>query len=216
MVNAEERLKYFYDNYDIMANYILDGNKKIVLGDKKNQKCRFCGRMASDTKFRMEAHAIPELVGNKILFTNYECDECNQKFSNLLEDHLAAYLSIWRTLMQICGKRGIPKYKKNNSQIYVDESKVNIITYVDNNILQAGEKNRELKIEGTREPYVPIAVYKCFVKMALSIIPGNELSNVNWALEWVGESAHNNSKFNIKPLIIHTAFTPRDPISFAL
>lgn len=208
MASAEERLKFFGDNYDIIANYILNGNKKIFLGNKNKQKCRFCGRIASDTKFRMEAHAIPELVGNKILFTNYECDECNQKFSDLLEDHLAAYLSIWRTLMQIRGKRGIPKYKKNSSQIYVDESKVNIITNVDNNILQADEKNRELKIEGIREPYIPIAVYKCFVKMALSIIPDNELSNVDWALEWVGESSHINSKFNIKPLNIYTAFTP--------
>lgn len=52
------------------------GMEKIVLGDTENRTCRFCGLHEPRVTFRHEAHAIPEALGNRSIFTNYECDSC--------------------------------------------------------------------------------------------------------------------------------------------
>ena len=36
--------------------------------------------------FGKAAYAIPEVIGNKILYLNYECDECNDRFSAFEDD----------------------------------------------------------------------------------------------------------------------------------
>ena len=50
----------------------------------ENQICRFCGRSRPEVSFRHGAHARPESLGNKSLFTIYECDSGNQFFGGLI------------------------------------------------------------------------------------------------------------------------------------
>jgi hypothetical protein len=69
---------YYEDRYRIAAAWSVRPGEKIFLGDKNSRICRFCGQAKPEVSFRKEAHALPESIGNKSLFTYYECDACNQ------------------------------------------------------------------------------------------------------------------------------------------
>jgi hypothetical protein len=46
----------------------------------------FCGESSPEDTFKLEAHALPEALGNKSLTTTYECDACNQGFGRGIEN----------------------------------------------------------------------------------------------------------------------------------
>ncbi len=56
------------------------------------------------------------------------------------------------------------------------------------------------------EPYIPTAVYKCLVKIALSLIPQNELSSFQKAIKWIQHEDH--SKKILNPQIVFYKFVP--------
>ena len=59
----------FFDEYELFhAYYNLDGGKRLFI-DKRIDICRFCGKNSSTTKFDKSSHALPESLGNKILFS---------------------------------------------------------------------------------------------------------------------------------------------------
>ena len=99
-----------FENYKHEVNIIL--NKKVYIGNKG--VCRYCGKNNSQVNFKKLAHAIPELLGNKYLFSNDECDDCNSYFDKHLENNLANFLGISRTTSQVVGKKGIPKVKSSS------------------------------------------------------------------------------------------------------
>lgn len=47
-----------------------------------------------------------------------------------------------------------------------------------------------MEITTIKDRYIPIAVYKCFTKMAISIISDEELEKIDWTIEWVSEKKH--------------------------
>ena len=56
---------FYLQHYAWIKCLVLRPGERIVLGDKKNQVCRFCGRSAATVPFQRQAHAIPESLGNK-------------------------------------------------------------------------------------------------------------------------------------------------------
>ena len=205
-MNQELDFKYLYDNY-ISLFETRSYSKVVRLGNKKEKICRFCNKSFPEVNFKMKAHAIPELLGNRKIFTYYECDECNEKFSRILENHLGIYLKPYRAVMQMRGKKGFPTYKSDDSRICTDEEgKLLVITSIDEPIGSLDEKNKKIIFKIKREPYVPVAVFKTFVKMALSIIPEQELPELKWAIRWINETEHSKAPFNVNPLFIQ--FTP--------
>ena len=105
----------FYDkHYQIAICLPLVSKTPIKLCDNENvgeRKCRFCGKSKPEVSFRNTAHAIPEFLGNKSLISMNECDICNEFFANEYEDHLAKWFGPARSLCQMRGKKGTPKYK---------------------------------------------------------------------------------------------------------
>ncbi|MGL5634746.1 MAG: HNH endonuclease [Sarcina sp.] len=210
------RLKYFATNYENIEKKILVNSKKIYLGDSAHKTCRFCKKKEPEVSFKKFAHTISNLMGNKILGSNYECDRCNEKFSKILENHLASYLGFSRVCTFIQGKKGIPKYKKNNLKIMgkektlvIVEEKVNTEKIGQPSII-FDETKKEVTIRGEKDSYIPIQVYKAFVKMILSLIGKGELEKVNWAVEWIS-SDMGVDKYNFKELLLYKAFTPGPP-----
>jgi len=64
-----EKATAFYEkNYALLNNWFLTPEIKIVLGRTVDQTCRFCGKSSPEVTFKMDAHAIPESLGNKSLF----------------------------------------------------------------------------------------------------------------------------------------------------
>lgn len=205
----KERWDFFEKNYVILEtpHFGIDA-PKIKLGDK-NQPCRFCGKKAPDVQFKTVAHAIPESLGNKSVILLNECDSCNKFFSENLENHFDHYTKIYRTIGQIKGKKKVPNYKSRNHQtkiIYENLKGPLIQTVINSHDVFLKKDTSEMEIFFDREPYIPAAVYKCLVKMALSIMPETELDNFKDTIRWILSPDH--SRHFMKPLILQSAFIP--------
>lgn len=70
-----------------------------------------------EVTYSQKAHAISEALGNKTVILFDECDNCNEKFSKSLEPQIVEYLSLFRTMFGVKGKRGDTKYKGYNFSI---------------------------------------------------------------------------------------------------
>tara|TARA_R110002110_G_scaffold98919_4_gene253023 strand:- start:5784 stop:6746 length:963 start_codon:yes stop_codon:yes gene_type:complete len=184
----------FYDqNYDVLDEWHLVIGKKETLGTKTDRKCRFCGKSQPDVSFRLDAHAIPEALGNKSLFTAYECDDCNQTFGGGIENDLGNWSKPMRTMARIKGKSGVPTIKKGSSggwRVEYGETGFEIKHYEDDPIVELDEEAKKLTITLRRDPYTPVAVLKAFVKIGLSLIPESEVPNFGTALSWIRTEDH--------------------------
>ncbi|MDD5019449.1 MAG: HNH endonuclease [Candidatus Omnitrophica bacterium] len=207
-MDIKERIKFYEENYGFLPLHINKGGK-IYIGDKNNRYCRFCGRRKPEVKFRNIAHALPEFLGNKQLISLQECDECNSFFSNNIESHLDKFTRPFRTISLIKGKIKIPSYKTNDKKSRLDFIKnqgfVSSET-IDQRISDIDFEKKQVTFTFTYEPYIPSAVYKSFVKMALSIIPEDELPPFKNTIKWILNSDH--SKKLIRPQIVRALFIP--------
>jgi len=207
---TKEIMDFLEQNYIPLEAIYLNEEKKIFLGSKENRVCRFCGKSAPDVTFKKIAHAIPEFTGNKRLFSYYECDDCNGKVSSLMESHMANYMNIWHTFSQVRGKRGVPSFKTSAKKSRVDllDSGLNIQDHEGDEIIELDEEKKQIKITATRATYTPIAIYKCLTKIALTVMPENELGKFKNAMAWLFEEKHDESKYNLNALILLFSFAP--------
>src|SRR5688572_6739953 len=115
-MDGVEAAAQFYDqNYDCLDQWNLKPGDKIVLGSKDNCLCRFCGRGKPDVTFEFDAHAIPEALGNKSLYTNCECDSCNQKFGKGIENDFGNWSKPMRTMGRISRLRKNADWRRKRS-----------------------------------------------------------------------------------------------------
>lgn len=208
---TKKRLKFLDDNYVPLVDYHLNQDGKIFLGDKKNRKCRFCGKTKPETSFSNVAHAIPEFTNNKKLIAYYECDNCNRKFSRLLETHMANYMNLWHTLTQVKGKKGVPSFKtihNKKSRVDVGSTDVEIENHEGDSIATIDETNKTITFTAKKASYIPIAIYKCLTKMALTIMPESELDNFKATMKWINEEDHSTSPLSLKALYALMSFAP--------
>lgn len=201
--------EYNENYYPVFQNLSEVNHDKIIINDPE-KKCRFCDKSEPEVTFKKKAHAIPELIGNKRIFLENECDECNEKFSKLLEDSLGKYLGLWRTMIQIKSKTGVVSYKAPDgiSRIDLKSNGIQIESFEQEPIVEMDESDKTVTIKGFRQPYVPIAVFKCFVKMALSVIPYNLLSHFQDTKKWILEDSNVVSNYDIQPIFTIASVVP--------
>ena len=61
----------------------LPGGGEQYIVDKNLWKCRFCNKTKDDgASFKKKAHILPEQVGNKLIVSHSECDDCNVLFAD--------------------------------------------------------------------------------------------------------------------------------------
>ena len=222
-------LEFYENSYQILRTPDFDDstrllkpqNGKQVLGNYGSAKtCRFCGKSEPEVTFKKVAHAFPEAIGNHVLTTLYECDECNSFFGRTIENDYTNFFSLYHSVMQIKGKRGVPRCsfkvpceKRTDS---CAEYCVDIINADDNQFeirkcQEANGKYVEINNKGfvIRKPVAgccPIAVYKALVKMALTVMPIEELQLFETARSWILQPEHENI-FN-KPLLVRYKMIP--------
>lgn len=169
--------------YEIIANYDLDTKQSLGI---KNRYCRFCGKSYPNVTFNNIAHAIPESLGNKSLFSHYECDNCNHYFGEVLENHLSKYMQPYRIVSQIFGKKSKIGYKSydKTAKIEVVHGRWNVEIEGENKAVKVIDEHT-LEIEFTRQPYIPLLVYKAFVKIGITVVPESELINLSNTITWL-------------------------------
>jgi len=207
----EKQIKYFKTNYEIIRDiHTFPDGDKIHIGSPANRKCRYCGKDTDAVPFKKLAHAIPEFIGNKRVIANDECDICNDHFSMLVEDHFAKFMGASRTISQIKGKGGVPSYKTKhgNSRIDFGPEGLKVQERYDDKIFEIDKDNKKLVIKTHKQPYVPMGVFKCLVKMAIAIMPEEEVTNFGETIQWILEEEHSDKSFKYSPMVALYTFMP--------
>ena len=93
--------------YKKILEYYYIGNRPPMLpADSIAYRCRFCGRVLTKDFFQKRAHAVSEGIGNRSIFTSYECDDCNQRFADHEENELGNSSICIRHLEENMEKKG--------------------------------------------------------------------------------------------------------------
>jgi hypothetical protein len=193
-ITAKDALRFYDENYATIRWWILEPGKKVVLPSSQPGVCRFCARSAPTVTFKKKAHALPESTGNKSLFTKYECDECNGFFGDGIENDFGNWSCAQRALSGVRGKENkVPTLKGQSGRTWRLEHGSDGIQVTQNEsdpIAVANDVTREIGLTVSHDQYTPVAVLKSFVKMALSLLPAEELPNFRAALKWIRNPNH--------------------------
>lgn len=194
--------QFYRKNYDLVAKYVVVPGPKQFLGDLQSQMCRFCGRRAPLTTFKKLAHAVPESLGNRTLFTRYECDACNGHFGRSIENDFGSWSKPMRTMARLRGKRGIPTIKNSNGSWRLTGMPDGLAVSHDqyDGLFEVDEDRKEIKIKLVRDAYTPVAVLKALIKIGLTILPGAEIHPFTEALAWVYDNDHSASQLGYWPV----------------
>jgi len=199
-----KKISSMFKNYELTASKRVSFNgEKEILVDSIQNKCRFCGKSYPDVKFKFDAHTIPEFLGNKSLFSKYECDTCNLKYFNRFENEMANFMLPHNAFSGIKVKRNkIPKYfQEGQPKIENNGSKI-FLSNVSDTIFDDKQKNNfELPIK--IPAYIPDYIYRCLVKIALSIISENKLFDYKETITWL---MNKNINSNVKPFMIFSIY----------
>ncbi len=195
--STENQLNEFFEKYSPNSIMIPPDLPLQNFTKRIERVCRFCDSPAGTKKFKMVAHIIPEFMGNKHLQSDFECDDCNSHFSKY-ETDLAAWLGMTRTVMGTNGKRGVPTFKSPNDLISarlvdffnIKATKISSSS-ADNDSINVDQETGKTVITYTKESYTPIKVYKSLLKIALSMIEGNEIEQYRFALKYLVSDSSN-------------------------
>lgn len=163
---------------------------KIKLGefDKDKRVCRFCGKSGRNL-YQSEAHAIVEALGNKLLFCNEECDECNQRFEREVEKYLFKFCEIQRTLASVSGKGSQNHHLEGlNFHIHPDPKTKRPTVYVMHegifNDLYKGKPTAKIHLYNKGEISY-WGIYKSLIKIAVDMIPDDKMQYFKETAKWV-------------------------------
>lgn len=206
----------FCEKYQVLAGGLIHPDQKnnyLGEADKNKRICKYCLKKRPDTTFRNLSHAFPVLLGNRRLIDNLECDNCNSHFSRYLEDDLAKYINPSRTVCRISGRYGVPSYKGEGDAIQISFEDFSNMTIK----IPQGEwdnifdkESNTIKIEMQRQAYHPVAVYKTFLKMAISVMPQDCLPDMSENISWLLREDHRCLVEKL-PLFQWFVNGPRDP-----
>lgn len=192
-LNYKQQRAKIDTNYSILASFDMSQNKEILLGDKSEmRKCRFCGKTTPYVSFESDAHAVPHLIGNRVLKTLYECDNCNKQLFSKMEEQFDAYMRFYHVFCHVSRNGNtVNSYKcnsKSNASIRVSEEWTDINCCVGEDLSTVvNQQNKTITFSGVRS-YIPLAVFKAIVKMALSIMPDSDIDNFKDTLKWLRTS----------------------------
>ena len=166
------------------------GRKRIYYGDSKKRKCRFCGNTNLDS-FKGTAHLVPQLLGNRDLISNYECDICNSTFSNYessLSNYLGAYIAFeyhWNI-----GKRKARTFTDPDHSIKIYSTEKGVcIDDPENKISHFDENKNLLTINTRKHPFKSVYVYKIFLKIFLSLLRDEQLTHFTRIINFIKDES---------------------------
>lgn len=150
------------------------GNEEKYFGHSKysERKCRFCGESYPKVKFKdKNAHAIPDSLGNKLLFCYDECMTCNGKLSRT-EKNLIDYLDFRRSEAQIPNKQKKIVTATGHNYIYNgEEKKLSITPYA---IVNENDSEYFIKLESAI-PISHLGIFRALAKIAICCTDDEEI-----------------------------------------
>lgn len=160
------------------------GEKEEYTGpvDLKACVCRFCGRSFPETRFKKRnAHAIPEALGNRLVFCNDECQTCNSDLSPI-DKELTEYLKFRRS------ENKIPNKKKKIIKVYGHnffyDGSTGELKISRSAILEEKEDKYFVKLEGA-DPITHLGIYKALAKIAIDLMPREIVKEFGNTVDWI-------------------------------
>jgi hypothetical protein len=187
-----EQLVFIAKNYVVLGEYKLQNEHKIKLWNAQSQTCRYCGTVKPPKTAWKEAHALPESVGNTSIIAKDECSKCNDYFAHSIEDDFGKYLNLSKSATRIPGKKGIPSFKtsKGKSRIDWENGKFKVEQYYDDPFASIDVATKTVTMASESQPCTPLAIYKCFTKMAIAIMPPHFLHDYRQTIAWLMNGLH--------------------------
>jgi hypothetical protein len=186
----------FKEHYDLISEVSCEYDKMKFV-NKQDRICYFCKEKVPKVKFTKDAHLIPELLGNRNLVYYSECDTCNEYFSKY-ENDLACFLGLDLTLNFVEGKKKkggnrVPKFDSNKLRAEpkkdLDVEKISFDRLdLQTNIFRIASERTGIYIDYLKKPYVPINVYKIFVKIALTMLPSSHYNDYEFARNFLKQN----------------------------
>lgn len=181
------------DPLDFWKKYRLIASTKTYTPNQLEERtCRYCGRDENSVPFTMDAHIIPELMGENDILSMEECDECNKTFSSY-ESHLAIFFRPYLTAVGVKGKKKIPEF--HSRTIDNDEDTRMVFKHDDEGKRQLiigsledykiDEANKRASITFRLPPHKPKYIYKALVKIALSLLPKEKTERYSNLFDWL-------------------------------
>ena len=177
----------------ILANYEIEfiipiETKRFYVGEPQKSKrvCRFCNRSKKDgVTFQSTAHAIPEALGNKYIILYDECDTCNKKFADTIEQEFIHYLEVFRVFWGIKGKEGLPQIQYENASLkHTDKGTLIHLSEPGN---EPHKLPCQIQLISTYE-VATVNIYKTLCRMALSVISSKHLKYFQNTINWLNDS----------------------------
>jgi len=191
------KVSNFYDYYELVNRYYYSNetrDKTFLPKDKiKPRICIFCGKNEHETTFKKEAHIIPAALGNRTLFTKIECDNCNQKSGDTIENDFSEYLNAIRVM-------GRKRSRKKNHITYKPGGKTSFMcSEITSNIIEIredeedehlkvfyDEPNNRVKIEITpSRPINYVRIAKTLAKMGLLLLTLEDIKANYHIIKWI-------------------------------
>ena len=161
--------------YKKILEYYYIGNRPPMLpADSIAYRCRFCGRVLTKDSFQKRAHAVSEGIGNRSIFTSYECDDCNQRFADREENELGELFHLYKALRGKHGKKGTVKMRGGRFSYSEDRT---FTAHIDMktkqfSIVPEFAPNGTLALTYSVKKTINLRlVYRAFIKFALSVVP---------------------------------------------
>lgn len=192
------------DDYEIIVSKIVKQDSEIeFLKDETPNKCRFCGKSFPDVSFKAVAHAIPEFIGNKKLISEYECDSCNKNYFSRFESDFANFMLPFNAISGTLNKKNkTPKYKlPGEPTIKFEPDKINIAG-VDNPVFDKFD-GTSMELSVKTPTHIPEYIYRCLVKIGLSILDEDRLFNYRETMNWL---MNLDIVSNIEPMLLFSHY----------
>ena len=176
---VKDDMTMFFNDYEM---YSLGLEDYYAGDDSEKRVCRFCGKTKADgVTFDHESHAISEALGNKTLFCNEECDDCNKRLAHIEDNLSVAYLEIRRSLYGITGKKGVNSVAGQN--FVLDAKAHQMILSEKARVKEKGDKVC-VRIDG-RETFTLQGLYKALVKIVIDLLDSKEIPHFRNTISWI-------------------------------
>lgn len=207
--------RHYDEHYEVAVDYPFIAAKPLRLNDhdprdQAARRCRFCHRGKPEVTFDERAHAVPEMLGNKFIYSMNECDACNARLAERYESHLGHWSLFARTVSQIKGKSGDPSFKNPDGKLriasgdqglHIDLTKFSI--HPDSQY-EDGRWRFTLPTEVVSAPFIPLRAAQALVKIACSVCRTEDLPQCAPAIDWLMERA----TMRVQPFLMFHGFTP--------
>ncbi len=211
--NRKEFNTDLFKDFTLNYNIFSYGEKRINIGisSKDKRVCRWCKKTKNSTpiqaNFKKKAHAITEALGNKKIILFEECDKCNEKFGETIEQSIINYFSFFNTFWGVKGKNGIPKLKDGTTQIVnKGNRKISINLSQGNFEIKNGIPSKI--IIPTNKKVIMQDIYKSLCKYALSVVESKDiLSKFDYIIKWINGEKKIKTLPIIKGLSTQVFFT---------